>query len=179
MKLQWQRWRRPLGGCLTAILIPVLGVAWIIKEIGSPYQSPGWISPQRQWRVWLERPDGSMEPMYYTIKARRESIFATPSCEVGFLSNWYAERYTQAVWKSSSHMMLEYGLSNRDTGKTGVPKIVPIPRECAGLAIETRRNYALDAAATAANGSNHNYAVPIPDEFPFEPTDTPSTSPLS
>jgi len=162
-----QRWRRPLGIILALVTVAVAGFAWLITTIGAPFQSAASISPDRKWRAWLERPNWSMEPMYYTLKVRRESLFATPTCDVASVSNWFAERYTRLSWPANNALRLDYGLSGRDTTGEGRPRFLDPSRECAGLVVQARRDRSLDALATRENDTNNNYARPVEDRSPF------------
>ncbi len=165
--MQWQRWRRPFGGCLLVVFVFASVIGLIVSRFGAPYESPGSVSPDGKWRAWLERPNGSMEPMFYTLRVRPNSIFETPVCDVALVSNWFAERYSRIAWPGKDMMRFDYGIAERDTGGDGAPRILPIPKDCAGLVVRARHDRSLDATASRENEINNNYAVPVPDTSPL------------
>ena len=151
---------RLASGCLAVLVLFAAFVGWIVWQIERPFYGPVSISPDGEWRVWLQRPHGSMEPKFYSVMIAGNRWFGNdPPCEIGGITNWGAEHYTRFRWANGRTIWLDYGIADRDTSRVGTPWIGG--KGCPPLRLVPRHDPALDKSASATNDMNMDYAVPV------------------
>ncbi|WP_288411794.1 hypothetical protein [uncultured Sphingomonas sp.] len=159
MALPKSLWGRIAVGCMAILMLFAAFIGVIVWQMGRPFYGPVSVSPDREWRVWLQRPHGSMEPKFYSVMVARRRWFGNgPSCEIGGLTNWQAENYTRFRWVDARTVRLDYGIADRDTARAGAPWA---DRSCPPARLILRHDRALDGAASTANDMNMDYAVPV------------------
>jgi hypothetical protein len=154
------RWLKWLGGCLFLLLAAIAAVIglFIYAVAPPPLRSAAVVSPDGKWRAWLQRPQGSMEPIFYTLRLQSRGIFgAHPVCNLAVISNWGVESTTRLSWPTAAVLQFDYGIAPRDKLRQGAPQPKPVPAGCAPVRLVTRHDPALDGATGRANVGNMHY----------------------
>jgi hypothetical protein len=127
---------------VVALVLLALSLWGFIKIMSpSPHVFLETPSPDGKLSAHLERPGGSMEPIYYSVK-----VTGAKDCTAATLKGYQAERWVRLNWSADGALVIRYGLPDDPHSKAVAPEPQRGSEGCHGMSVRVIEDLSLSVS---------------------------------